>query len=346
MTFIFILCLYQNSGSAKRLGTGWKEKFAAFDIIGLLSFLPMIVCLLLALQWGGSEYPWSSGRVIALLAVFAVLLVVFIAIQFWKDENATVPPRILGQRSVAAGAWFGLTLTAGFYIFIYYLPIWFQAIKGATAMGSGIRNVPLVLSMVVTTIVAGSLVSWSGYYTPFVILSSIIMTVAAGMFCTLTPESGPAAWIGYQIMFGIGTGLGMQQTLIIVQTVLKPEDAAVGVAVVMFTQSLGGALFIAVGQNVFANRLLANLRRIVPDLDSGKVLNAGATTIQDVVPARLLHGVKQAYNDSVVDVFYVAVAMLAVSLIGGLLLEWKSVKGSGKPEVVATQDIPHHDDPE
>ena len=79
----------------------------------------MIICLLLALQWGGSKYPWSNGRIIALLVVFAVLLVVFVVIQFWKGDNATVPPRILKQRTVAAVAWFAAMIGAAFFTLVY-----------------------------------------------------------------------------------------------------------------------------------------------------------------------------------------------------------------------------------
>lgn len=86
----------------------------------------MIVCLLLALQWGGSKYPWSNGRIIALFVVFGVLLIAFSAIQVWKKDHATVPPRLLKQRTVAGACWYILTMGAAFFIFVYYIPIWFQ----------------------------------------------------------------------------------------------------------------------------------------------------------------------------------------------------------------------------
>lgn len=110
----------------KDAATGWKARLEQFDIYGSIVFLPMIVCLLLCLQWGGSTYAWSSGRIIALFVVFGVLLIAFVAIQFWKKENATIPPRIASQRSVAASAWFSATLGAAFFVYVYYVPIWFQ----------------------------------------------------------------------------------------------------------------------------------------------------------------------------------------------------------------------------
>lgn len=95
-------------------------------MFGTLIFLPMIVCVLLALQWGGSKYAWGNGRIIALFVVFGILLIAFIAIQIWKQDNATVPPRLLKQRSVAAAALFSVSLGAAFFIMTYYLPVWFQ----------------------------------------------------------------------------------------------------------------------------------------------------------------------------------------------------------------------------
>ncbi|KAK5112973.1 hypothetical protein LTR62_003795 [Meristemomyces frigidus] len=334
VTIAFIWLFYKPGKRVKVLTGGWKEKVGQFDLFGTLIFLPMIICLLLALQWGGSKYPWHDGRIIALFVVFAVLAVAFGIIQFWKQDNATVPPRVLGQRSVASAAWFGATLGSAFFVFVYYLPIWFQAIKGVSAVGSGIRNIPMILSLVVFSMISGIAVTKLGYYTPFVIASTVLMSVGAGMLSTLKSDSGSGAWIGYQILFGAGVGFGMQQTLLAVQTVLPKQDIPVGTAIVMFSQTLGGALFISVAQNVFTNQLLHNLKQVVPDLDPALVLATGATSLKTAIPAKYLAGVQTAYNSSVIDTFYVATAMAVASLLGAVLLEWKSVKGK-KMEMVA-----------
>lgn len=259
--------------------------------------------------------------------MFAVLLIAFVAIQFWKSENATVPPRIMKQRSVAAASWFAAALAACYYVFVYYLPIWFQAIKGASAIESGTMNIPSILSLVIVSMLVGALISWLGYLTPFMIISSVLMSISAGLFCLFDPDTGAGEWIGYQIFFGAGCGFGMQLPLLVVQTVLPEADIAIGTAVIMFTQTLGGSLFISVAQNVFTNQLLSNVKSIVPGLDPNVVLSAGATTLQDVIPTQFLEGVKLAYNDSVISTYYVGVGMGCVSLLGAVFVEWKSVKG-------------------
>lgn len=142
---------------------GWKQRVKEFDLYGTAAFIPAIICLLLALQWGGTKYPWSNGRIIALFVVFSIMIGIFIAIQFWKGDSATVPPKIMKNRSMAAASWFSFTLGSFFLLLVYFLPIWFQAVKGASAVKSGIMNLPMVLTLVLVSIISGIGVTVVGY---------------------------------------------------------------------------------------------------------------------------------------------------------------------------------------
>jgi hypothetical protein len=153
------------------------------------------------------------------------------------------------------------------------------------------------------------------------------MAIGAGLLSTLEVDSGSPKWIGYQFIFGAGVGFGMQQTLVAVQTVLPAEDIPIGTAIMMFTQTLGGALFISVGQNVFTNQLIKNLASIVPDLDASIVLRTGATELKNAIDPEYLSGVLAAYNQTLTQTFYVSVACGTMSIIGAVFVEWKSMKG-------------------
>ena len=126
----------------------------------------------------------------------------------------------------------------------------------------------------------------------------------------------------------------MQQPLIAAQTVLPKKDIPLGTAIVMFSQILGGAIFVSVGQNVFTNQLLSNLKEVVPDLNPAIVLATGATALKNVIPTNFLGDVQVAYNNAIMTTFYVGAAMGTLSIFGSALLEWKSVKGK-KVEVAA-----------
>jgi len=334
VAFVVIAIFFKSPARKNEESIGFKERTKQFDPLGTVVFIPAIVCLLLALQWGGSKYPWSNGRMIALFVVFGVLIIAFIATQFWKQDNATVPPRIISQRSMACAAWFSFCLGGAFFVLIYFVPIWFQAIKGVSATDSGIRNLPMILGLVIMSIISGILISKIGYYTPFMIVSSVMMAIGVGLISTWKVNTGHSEWIGYQAIFGFGVGLAMQQSLIAAQTVLHIDDVPIGTSVVMFCQTLGGALFISVAQNIFTNRLLSGLAQVVPDLNPGIVLATGATSLKDAIDPKFLGGVLFVYNRALTNTFYISVAMASLSIIGALGMEWKSVKGK-KLETVA-----------
>lgn len=163
ITIVVISIFFTAPQRAAIAELGWRERVKEFDLLGTAFFIPGIVCLLLALQWGGTKYAWGNGRIIALFVLFGVLIAVFIGIQFWKQDSATIPPRIMKNRSIAAAAWFAFTLGSFFLLLVYFLPIWFQAVKGASAVKSGIMNLPMVLTLVLVSIISGVGVTVVGY---------------------------------------------------------------------------------------------------------------------------------------------------------------------------------------
>ncbi|OCL13154.1 MFS general substrate transporter [Glonium stellatum] len=327
VTALFIIFFFKAPGKVKKTAKTFKERLQHFDLVGTALFIPAVVCLLLALTWGGSKYAWGNGRIIALFIIFGILIIGFVAVQIWKGENATVPPRIIKNKNVWGSAWFGACLGASFFVFVYFIPIWFQAIKGVSAMKSGIMNLPMIMGVVVLSLSSGISVTLLGYYTPFMYASSIFMAIGGGLLTTFATNTGHSKWIGYQFIYGAGVGLGMQQTLMVVQTVLPDADVPIGTAIMMFSQTLGGALFISVAQNVFTNQLIKNLSKAVPNLDPGLVLRTGATELKHAIPSQFLDGVLNAYNKTLTETFYVSVALAAMSLGGAVFVEWKSMKG-------------------
>ena len=123
LTMLLIWLFFEPPPNRTASSMTWKEKVLRLDIPGMLMFVPAIVCLLLALQWGGSKYAWGSGRIIALMVIFGVLMLAFIGVQFWKGDYATIPPRIIKQRSIAFGAWYGIATGATLVLMDYYVRV-------------------------------------------------------------------------------------------------------------------------------------------------------------------------------------------------------------------------------
>lgn len=308
-----------------------KEKVKRIDLLGATFFPACVVCLLLALQWGGLEYSWSNFRVVIPLVLSGLLFIAFIIVQKRRGDTALVPGHIFLNRSVLAGAWFSFFTGASLQTLLFYLPIWFQAIKGSSPIRSGTQILPMVIGLVVSSLSAGILTKKLGYYAPWMILSSVLTPIGVGLISTITTSTAGGTLIGYQALAGLGVGFGAQQPSIAAQTALPRKDVAVGASVMMFCQVLGGAVFICVGTNIFQSSLVKNLANIA-GIDLISVAKVGATDLRDMVPAELLPQVLVAYNAALRDMFYLVTGLACVMIFGAVAMEWKSVKDKSKAE--------------
>lgn len=116
---ILILIFILKRTEPAQKGLSVSEQLKQLDLLGEFFLLPCIVCLLLALQWGGSTYPFSDGRIIALFVLFGILLVTFVAVQMWRPDTATLPKRLITDRSMLAGLWFVLCVGAAMMLIVY-----------------------------------------------------------------------------------------------------------------------------------------------------------------------------------------------------------------------------------
>ena len=199
LALIGLVLLLPSSPAPSKLEGTFLEKVWKFDPVGNAVLAPGLILLLLAIQWGGSTYAWSSARVVACLVVGILLLITFMVVQYWVQEDGTVPPRILFQRSIAACTVVSLGTGAILIIVSFYLPIWSQAIQGTSAAQAGVRLLPYFLVTVIFVIGSGIGVSKLGYYTPFLIVGFALLSVATGLLTTLHVDSTIGEWIGYQV---------------------------------------------------------------------------------------------------------------------------------------------------
>lgn len=102
-------------------GSPLKQRLDQLDIEGTVLFSACIICLLLAIEWGGAKWHWSNGRIIALFVIFGATLMAFCIVQARKKEMAMIPPRVAGNRNVWSCGLYSAMLGAAFYILVYYV---------------------------------------------------------------------------------------------------------------------------------------------------------------------------------------------------------------------------------
>ena len=325
--------------SPPRLKQGWLQTLWSLDPIGQILFLPSIICILIALQWAGTTYAWSNARIIVLIVIFAILFIAFVINELRMGSKATIPAGVAFQRTVAAASCFAFFNYAQFFIFVYFIPIYFQAVKGVNAKQSGIDTIPLIVANNVGSLLSGILTTKFGSYIQYFYGCTILTSIGGGLISTWQVDSPSSKWIGYQVISGFGTGLALALPQVVVQPDLSPQDIPIGISMTIFFQFFGGALFVSIGNNILNSKLVSYVNAIgIPDFDASSIVQAGATELRGRVSAEYLPQVLEAYNQALRIVFRAGLAMACLSVLGALPLKWRSIKPPKKPEADVSED--------
>ena len=304
-----------------------RQKLLDLDPIGNIVILGAAIMFFLALQFGGQTDDWNSPRVIALLTGAGFTLIAFLLWQKRRNDRALIPPTIISQRSVAASCGMAFLIYSTLLMQIYFLPIWFQAIKSDSAVTSGVHMIPYVAANAFFSLAAGILVTVIGYFAPPAIFGCAISVAGCALLSTLQVNTEPPKWIGYEILASVGLGIAIQQGFIAVQAVLPLEQLPIGTALVTSFQSLGGAVFVSIGNSVVQNELVRAVDASpIPGVDVHAVVSAGATQFRSFVPETALPALLEAYNHAFQRVLIAAIATSGLAFFAALGLEWKSVR--------------------
>lgn len=304
-----------------------KEKMLQMDLPGAAVVLCGIICYILALQWGGQSKAWGSADVIGTLVGFVLIMILFAVIEYYQGERAMLLGRLIKDRTIWVSMLFIFFIGGGFFILLYYLPLYFQVVSNVSASQSGIRNLPLILAVTIATIISGGMISTFGHFVPFMIIGSVLATIGSGLLFTLTPTSNSMHWIGFQILAGIGIGLAFQVPIIAGQATVAPEDLSSVTAMILFAQTIGGAFFVSAGQVAFTNTLTGKLPSLAPNVDPAAVVASGVTQIRANFDAADVPGIVASYMAGLKVAYAIAIACAGISLVVAGASKWKNLKG-------------------
>lgn len=325
------------------LRNGITKLHKTLDPIGFVIFGGATSTFILGITWGGHQYDWSSGIILGLLCGSLGLTIVFILWSSHSGNTALIPLKLFRRQSVAVGS-VVMFLQAGTTQMIpFYLPLWFQAIRGDSTVESAVHMLPSLGSQIAGLVVFGLLgkkgvdslpildcitdlfaVRRLQFAPPWAVLGSSLSAIGSGFLTTLSSATVAAQWNGYQVVTSFGRGIAFQVVRIapIIMyrdradwLTLKPiflvqedagidaKDSATVLALVNLFMTLGLATAVSGGQTIFRGTLPSLLRKYAPAVDVGSVLNAGATDILDIVQPDQLFGVLQAYNLAITRMF-------------------------------------------
>ena len=292
----------------------------AMDWLGTLFLVGATVMFLLGLGYGGVAYPWDSATVICLIIFGVVTLGAFVAIEWKVAKYPIVPMRLFS--SISNVSVFGIAYIHGavFIAHLYYLPLYFQSVLGASPLLSGVYLLPVAVTLCVLSSLSGYYISKSGRYRPPIYIGLIIMTLGTGLYIDLPANPSWPRIILYQIVAGLGLGPVFQAPIMAIFSLTKPADIAAATTTVLFIRDIATAMSIVFGGVIFQNRM-AQQSGIITDAlpaDRAEAIimgeSSGALDIIPTLPAAEREVVNGVYTRSLQAewIFYTALSFVGL----------------------------------
>jgi hypothetical protein len=204
---------------------------------------------------------------------------------------------------------------------VYYLPFYFQSVKGLSPHQSGIHILPFVVTNSAFAFATGIFISKTGIYVPVMWIGAAIMATGCGLLHTLDINSGTGPIVGYQLLASAGYGTCVQIPFTAVQ-VLPDKDISIGNGMVAFFQGLGSALAVSVAQTIFSNSLHQHLDEL-PGVNANVIISFGATNLVSKVPPSLIHPVRLAYGYATRNALILPIVGAGLAMLASFGVEWR-----------------------
>ena len=296
-----------------------REKILHMDLFGVAPLLTSMVLFLLAMRWGGTILPWSSGQVIGALAGSLICLLIFIMVEWSSGEKAMMQWRFFKKYAILLNLAYVFFLSGLYMPAVYFISIQFQALEGIHPAQAGLQLIPLVLCVSIGTIIANTSISKLGWPELWLLSGPILATSGALLVYKLGSGANVERWILFQIVLGFGVGFALQTPMSINQSLVKAEDIPAIVGITLFFEMSGASLLITSCDAAFSNRLVVSLKQSNSTIDSTSVIESGAGHLRTFFNSDDLDAVLNAYQDGL-NATYLVMSICGCITVGISLL--------------------------
>ncbi|WNI19848.1 MFS transporter [Streptomyces sp. ITFR-21] len=313
------------------------------DVLGALLLAAGSTCLVLLTTWGGSTYGWRSREILALGAGALVCALLFVLTERFAAEPV-IPLRLFRDGVFNTTALIGAVVGVALFGAASYLPTFLQMVEGASATGSGLLMLPLMLGVVAASVVGGQLISRTGRYKVFPIVGGALSAVGMYLLSLLDADTPQIEYSLYMAVLGLGIGLVLPVLVLAVQNSVPPSDVGAATSANNYFRQIGGSVGAAVFGTLFADRLA---ERLTAELPHGVRLPDPQSVTPQLVrtlPAPVRDGYVHAYADAMPRIFLYLVPVLVLGFLFAFLLKEKPLVTQHGPAAPSAYD-PTHDAP-
>jgi MFS family permease len=289
------------------------------DYLGVVLMSLSATSLVLFTSLGGSSYPWTSPFIIG-LAVAGVVFAVLFLLAERRAAEPVIPLPLFANKVFAAASAIGFVVGFAMFGALTFIPLFFQDVKGISAIQSGVRLFPLMGGLLVASIGSGILVSKYGRYKVFPVVGTALMTIGLYLMSLIGVSTGAWTMAAYMAVFGLGLGFILQVLTVAVQNAVPYEELGTATSGVTFFRQIGGSFGAAVFGAIFANLVVSNVLKALDLTKAPPGFNLSADNPGAIhkLPAELQAGVIQGISHTIQTMFLIGVPIAFVAF----LLSW------------------------
>ena len=287
------------------------------DYLGAALITGGVSVLLVWVSLAGQQFHWLSGTTAALVAAGLALLALAVVVEL-RAVEPIIPLPIFRERTVALATTAGLFVGVAMYGATIFLSQYFQISRGESPTASGLRTMPMILGLAISSLVVGRLVSGTGRWKRYLVIGSVVATAGFALLSTLSADTSFVLIAVYMALVGIGLGMVMQNLVLSVQNTVPGHQLGAATATVSFFRSLGGAIGVSVLGAVLGSQVTGSIasglaRLGIPASAMGS--SSGSIPEVSMLPRPVASVVEHAYGDAVGEVFLVATPLMVLALI-------------------------------
>jgi EmrB/QacA subfamily drug resistance transporter len=305
------------------------------DYLGIVTLVGAMAPALLTLTWGGTTYAWTSPEILGMIALSAVMLVAFVAVER-RAADPLLPFRLFREPILTLGSAGLFIMSLGMFGVVGFLPLFLQAVMGMSATNSGMLTIPLMIGSMITSISSGFLLKRTGYK-PWLLAGPPVMAVGMYLLSTLHAGSDPIEAIVYQLIVGLGIGAVMSNYIVAAQNVMARNEMGVATSSMSLFRSIGGTVGITMFGGLLNGRMVAEIGRNLPEGAMELLPTTDATSLGNVlldpeisaiIPVAIQEAIRLSLSNSITFLFVVGSVIVLLSLITSILIRKVPLKSA------------------
>ncbi|GME30609.1 MFS transporter [Neofusicoccum parvum] len=310
----------------KPMGGSWREKVRKIDWFGLGAAVVGMLLVLIPINSGGSTWPWNSALVVSMLVIGGISFVLFLIIEKRFAPIPMIPLRLFGQASTTI-----IYIQSGLYnlvwqVDVYFLPVYFQDVRGYSPLQSATLVLPLLLLQSVAGVLSGPLMTKLARYGPVHNTGMAVWTLGAGMKLLFSRTTPVGLYVTTLVIEGTGIGLVFQPAIVAIQALSKPQDRAVATSTRNMFRALGSVVGVALSTAVQFAVMTSALPKALPSTLRAQVIDGSwqpGETGSEAWESEILNAKMKGIH----AVFTMLVPMMGLCLIGCLWIPSIVLKG-------------------